>query len=187
MKMLQFYDAEQVDELVWPENYQQVTEDSPALAIFTDFRTHVPLVIDSSVRALDAEQHMFEAHVRLKLVVDKNNAFMGVVALEDLDKQEIMKKVVQGHKREDLRVTDMMRPKQTLKVIDYEELKTAHVSHVIAALQKYGHQHCLVVDRVKHQIRGLVSASDIARKLKIAIAVHESPKFTELYLAAVHR
>lgn len=187
MKALQFYDAETIDELVWPENYQQITEESPALAIFTDFETHQPLVIDASVKASDAEQHMYEAHVRLKLVVDKNNTFLGVVALEDLDKQEVMKKVVKGHQREDLRVTDMMRPKQDLKVIDYEELKHAHVSDVIAALRRYGHQHCIVVDRERHQIRGLVSASDIARKLKIQIPVHESPKFTELYLAAVSR
>ncbi len=187
MKELELYDAEQVDELVWPENYQQITEDSPALAIFTDFESHQPIVIDSSVKALDAVQHMFEAHVRLKLVVDKNDKFLGVVSLHDLDEQEIMKKVVQGYRREDLLVTNMMRPKQDLKVIDYEELKHAHVSHVISALQKYGHQHCLVVDRVNHLIRGLVSASDIARKLKIAVAVHESPKFTELYLAAVSR
>ncbi len=187
MKNLQFYDAEQVDELVWPDSYQQVTEDSSALVIFTDFRTHQPLVIDSAVRASDAEQHMREAHVRLKLVVDKNDVFMGVVSMDDLDKQEIMKKVVKGYRREDLRVTDMMRPKQDLKVIDYEELKHAQVSQVITALKKYGYQHCLVVDRVNHQIRGLVSASEIARKLKIAIAVHEAPKFTELYLAAVQR
>ncbi len=187
MKTLQFYDVEQIDELVWPEDYQQVTEDSPALAIFTDFETHQPLVIDCSVKALDAEQHMFESHVRLKLVVDKDDKFMGVVALGDLDKQEVMKKVVQGYRREDLRVTDMMRSKQDLKVIDYAELKNAHVSDVISALKRYGHQHCVVVDREKHQIRGLVSASDIARKLKIAIPVHESPKFTELYLAAVSR
>ena len=187
MKTLQFYDAEQVDELVWPENYQQVTEDSSALAIFTDFQTHQPLVIDSAIKASDAEQHMLGAHVRLKLVVDKNNTFLGVVSMDDLDKQEVMKKVVQGYRREDLRVTHMMRSKQDLKVIDYEELKNAHVSDVIAALKKYGHQHCLVVDRVNHQIRGLVSASEIARKLKIAVAVHETPKFTELYLASVSR
>ena len=187
MKNIALYDADQVDHLVWPENFKHLDGESPATEIFTDFRLHEPLVIDADTLALDAEQMMKRSHVRLKLVIDRNDEFVGVLALEDLSDSEVIKKVANGFKRDELRVTDMMRRKQNLKVFEYEDLALMKVNEVLDVLRQYGHQHCLVVERNEHQIRGIISASDIARKLKIAISIQQPPKFTELYLASLHR
>jgi CBS domain containing-hemolysin-like protein len=81
----------------------------------------------------------------------------------------------------------MMRKRQDLKVFDYADLDLMTVADVLTVLKLSGHQHCLVVEREKHQIRGVISASDIARKLKMDISIQQPPKFAELYLSSLHR
>lgn len=56
MKNIELYSAEKVDKLVWPDTYRQITEDSPASSILTDFKLHEPLVIDASTKAMDAKE-----------------------------------------------------------------------------------------------------------------------------------
>jgi hypothetical protein len=86
----------------------EISEDSPCLNVFTDFKIHRPLVIESSTRAYLVEELMLKAHVRLKLVVEKDGHF----------------------------------------------------------LHGYTYQHCLVIDTNSNRVRGLISVSDIARRLK---------------------
>ncbi|MDF1691490.1 MAG: CBS domain-containing protein [Zhongshania sp.] len=187
MKQFGLYDADRVDQLAHPENFDQLNGDSPAMVVFTDFKVHEPMVIDATTSALEAENMMKRSHVRLKLVVDEYGSFLGVVALEDLSDSEMIKKVADGYNREELQVNDMMRKRQDLKVFDFRELELMTVSDVLDVLRQYGHQHCLVVERSHHQIRGVISASDIARKLKMDVSIQRPPKFAELYLSSLHR
>lgn len=187
MKHFALYDAERIDQLVRPEYFEKVSRDSSAMQVFTDFRVYEPLVIDATTTAVEAENMMKRSHVRLKLVIDENGSFKGVVALEDLSNAEIIKKVAEGYNREELQVADMMRKRQDLKVFDFHELEAMTVYDVLVVLRQYGHQHCLVVEREHHQIRGVISASDIARKLKMDISIQQPPKFAELYLSSLHR
>lgn len=187
MRHFELYEADQVDQLVRPENFQEISGDSPATVVFTDFKVFEPLVIDASSSAVDAETMMRRSHVRLKLVIDEHGSFVGVIALEDLSSSEIIKKVANGYNREELQVADMMRKRQDLKVFDYSDLEVMSVNDVLVVLKQFGHQHCLVVEREKHQIRGVISASDIARKLKMDISIQQPPKFAELYLSSLHR
>ncbi|WP_269620657.1 CBS domain-containing protein [Zhongshania sp. BJYM1] len=187
MRHFELYEADQVDQLVRPENFQEISGDSPATVVFTDFKVFEPLVIESSSSAVDAETMMRRSHVRLKLVIDEHGSFVGVIALEDLSSSEIIKKVANGYNREELQVADMMRKRQYLKVFDYSDLEVMSVNDVLMVLKQSGHQHCLVVEREKHQIRGVISASDIARKLKMDISIQQPPKFAELYLSSLHR
>jgi CBS domain containing-hemolysin-like protein len=187
MKQFSLYDADRVDQLVRPAYFEQLSGDSSAMVVFTDFRVYEPLVIDGTTTAIEAENMMKRSHVRLKLVIDSHGSFQGVIALDDLSNSEIIKKVAEGYNREELQVADMMRKRQDLKVFDFHELETMTVSDVLEVLRQYGHQHCLVVEREHHQIRGVISASDIARKLKMDISIQRPPKFAELYLSSLHR
>jgi CBS domain containing-hemolysin-like protein len=187
MRHFELYDADRIDQLVHPENFQEIDADSPAMLVFTDFRVTEPLVIDATTTAIEAERMMKRSHVRLKLVLDESELFLGMIALDDLSDSEIIKKVAGGYNREELQVSDMMRKRQDLKVFDFSELETMTVGDVLRVLQEYGHQHCLVVERHLHQIRGVISASDIARKLKMDISIQRPPKFAELYLSSLHR
>ena len=187
MRHFDLYDADQVDQLVHPENFQKISSGSSEKVIFTDFAEHEPLVIEASSSAIEAENMMRRSHVRLKLVIDEHGLFLGVIALEDLSDGEIIKKVAKGYNRDELQVADMMRKRQDLKVFDYADLDLMTVADVLTVLKLSGHQHCLVVEREKHQIRGVISASDIARKLKMDISIQQPPKFAELYLSSLHR
>jgi len=70
MPKLTLYPVVSVDELVYPEQSPRYTLESRAMQFFTDFYTIEPLVIDSSVSAIEARNTMIKTHVRMKLVVD---------------------------------------------------------------------------------------------------------------------
>lgn len=185
MKNIALHDVEQVDELVWLDTYQGISLNSPALSIMTDFKKQKPLIIDADTLASEAEKMMLKAHVRLKIVVNQDNKLIGVVSLENLNSQEMMKKVNGGSERLDLLVSDFMLPKKDLKVINFSELENATVGDIVEVLKSNGLQHCLVVDRVAHQIRGIVSASDLARGLSIPMNLTVNPTFLDVF-NAVH-
>lgn len=181
MKNISFIAIDQIDELAWPTEHQEITKDSSALEIFTDFAEYIPLVIESSMLATEALALMQKAHVRLKLVLDENDHFIGVVSLDDLNRQELVKKLSSGYKREELLVTDFMRPRKDLKAFDYAELANTTIGTVINTLKNTGQQHCLVIDTDNHQIRGIISASDIARKLKLNIDIKNRSSFSHVF------
>jgi len=186
MNNLAFFDTETIDELAWPTNPNQLTVDSPALDFFTDFTEHQPLVIDVSTSALEAQTLMKKAHVWLKVVVNANNHFLGVVSLDELRNQEILKRTSKGLKREELTLTDFMRHRNELKALSFDDLQNATIGCVIKMLQDSGQQHCLVIDRGEHQIRGIFSSSEIARRLKLPLDVDNRASFASLYKQIKH-
>jgi hypothetical protein len=54
---------------------------------------------------------------------------------------------------------------------------------VIHHLKDSGQQHCLVVDKQANKIRGIFSASDISRKLKLPINVQDKSNFYKVFTA----
>lgn len=187
MKNVTLYSPDRTDHLIWPADFLEISESSAALAVFTDFRQHEPAVIDAGTNALDAEQIMRRSHQRLKLVLNSQGEFIGIVSLENLSDHEIIKKVANGHNRNELEVVDMMQRRDQLKVLDYHDLEVMTVADVLELLKQYGHEHCLVVERSQHEIRGVISAREIARQLSIPLSISRPPKFAELYLAAIRR
>ncbi|WP_445947119.1 CBS domain-containing protein [Shewanella sp.] len=183
IKKLALYAVEKIDQLAWPENYSDFSIKSPALTIFTDFTQVEPVVIEQSTSAVDVEYLMKKAHVRLKLVIDEAEQFIGLVTSDLLNHQEIMKKVSQGFVREQLSVIDFMVEKSALKAIDYGDLCHARIGDVVDTLHDAGEQHCLVVDHENHSIRGVLSANDIAKRLKLAVDVSTSTSFSVIFKA----
>ena len=181
MKKLALYPVEKIDELTSPEAHEDISVLSSAVNIFTDFKKVTPLVIESNSSAVEVESLMQKSHVKLKLVINKNNEFLGLISFESLHNQEILKRVAEGHQREQLTVTDFMIPKDRLKAIDYDDLIYAKIGDVIETLKSAGQQHCLVVDRKHHAIRGVLSANDIARRLKLAVDVSTPTSFATIF------
>lgn len=187
MKHIALYDADRTDHLIWPEECPAFSETSPALTVFTDFRQHEPSVIDASTLALDAEHIMRRTHQRLKLVLNAGGEFIGILSIDDLSEHELIKKVASGLSRNELLVGEMMQRREHLKVLDYHDLAQMSVKDVLELLQQYGFEHCLVVERERHEIRGIISAREIARQLKIPLSITRPPNFAELYLEAIRR
>ena len=186
MKTLNLFNIETIDHIVTPEDFAEITLDSPAQSILTDFKYHKALVIDWSTKAVEAQLLMQKAHVNMKLVLDENKRICGVVTNQNVSNQELVKLVMQGDTREEILVTDVMQPRVELKALDYDEISTSTVRQVLNTLESNALQHCLVVEHSQHQIRGLISSSDIARKLHISINANAAPTFADIFVAIHH-
>ena len=176
MHSIPLFSVSDIAHLVQPEEFHELTLNSSALEIFTDFKKHVPLTIDGSLPATDVEAQMRKAHVKMKLVVDAANEFIGTISLDDLDEQHFMQRIAAGSLRHEILVSDLMQSKEHIMALSLDDLERASIGDVIKALQKHGQQHCLVVDRSGRQIRGLISASDVARRLHIPIRIERIPE-----------
>ncbi len=186
MKHLTLFYTEKNDELARPPRSHEITADSPAMEIFTDFSEHKPLVIDSSTSAVEAETLMHKTHLKLIVVVDESEHFLGIVSLDDLNSQSFIRKLSEGYQRSDLLVTDFMKPKSQLKAFDYSELFTAKIHDIIDAQKSSGEQLCLVIDREMHQIRGIFSSNEIAKRLDIPVKIEKTPTFAHIFKAIGH-
>lgn len=183
MKKVNLLPLDQVEHLVQPEDFHEVTVDSPALTIFTDFKKHMPRVIEADTPAVQASYLMKKAHVRLQLVVDKGNELIGTISLKELDGQHLQILQNQGISRQSIIVRDLMIPRSQQKVVDYQQLVDANIGDVLDALQLNGTLHCLVVDREEHHIRGIIAASDIARRLHVPIEIEKPATFVDIFRA----
>jgi len=182
MSKLHIYSTSPMDELQYPIIPHLIDENSSALEVFTDFNDITPLVVDSSMHADDAERLMISSHVKLKFVVDKYDHFLGIVSIDDLNSQHVAQMMTAGYSRELLTVKDFMQPREKLKAFAYEEICHASIREVIEALEVSGQKHCLVIDQLNNKIRGIISASDIIRTLKLPLRIEHQPSFSFFYL-----
>lgn len=181
MSTLNLYPTTEVDDLAWPEEMEGLTMESPALNFFTDFKEVMPLVVESTVPAIEAKRLMRKTHVRLKFVLNDSGQFVGIISADDLIDRIIMQKVSEGMKRGEIELSDFMTPKRDLKALDYQEVVKASISEVVCKLKSSGEQHCLVVDRDNHKIKGIFSASDISRKLHLPIDIQDKSSFYKVF------
>lgn len=183
MKKIPLISADAISDLAWPQPDEEVTVNSPALDVFTDFTRTKPLVIDADTKAVDTERLMQKAHVRLKVVVDHETRFLGIISLQDLNSQQMVIKISEGEKREELCVVDFMQPRSRLKGLEFSDLSKASILEVIKALKDSPQQHCIVVDKDQRRLRGIISASDIVRKLRLPLNLLNDPSFADIYKA----
>ena len=180
MHTLPLYKTESIDKLAWPVISRTVSLHSPAMAVFTDFKQHKPHVIDEMAPATKLEKIMMQAHVKMMLVVDHQGTFIGIVTADDIDDQKIMQKVSAGMDRDSLKTSDFMRSKTSLMAFDFDELTRSSVGDIVETLKNNQHHHCLVLDRHSHEVRGVISVSDIARQLQLPIDISLRPSFSRL-------
>lgn len=181
MNKFNFYSASNIDELVWPEEIEAASLETGALEFLTDFHTTKPFVIESSMPAIDVKSIMIIAHVRFKFVLNKSSQFLGVISADDLIDRRILQKESEGIKRDEILVTDLMRPKKNLVALDFDELSRASIGDVIEVLKDIGQQHCLVVEVDTNRVRGIFSASDISRMLHLSIDIQDRSSFYKVF------
>ncbi|MDR0781277.1 MAG: CBS domain-containing protein [Pseudomonadales bacterium] len=180
MKQLKLFNLDHAHGIRHPSADTQITLRSPAAVIFTDFDVHVPVVIEASASAVDVEGLMQRAHVKLMLVLDAQERFIGVISLADLSEDRIIRAVAGGSHRAEVQVQDLMQPRAQLHALGYEELHHATVHDVLYTLREERAQHALVVDAQSQEVRGLISASDVARKLRLPVPLGSVLEFSEV-------
>lgn len=181
MKNMTLYPLNHINELAWPEQDEALSLNSPALEFFTDFETVQPRVIEVATSALDARKVMMTTHVRLLLVVNHRSHFVGVISADDLIERKIVQRVSEGYRRDEIDVADLMTPKQQLTALDIAAVNKATISDIIRVLKNVHQQHCLVIDSEAARIRGIFSASDISRKLKLYIDTDHRFDFNKVF------
>ena len=157
---------------------ERVRIDSPALAVMTDLRQIPAATIDLEAPLDAANRFMIRRGVRLLLVTDDSRQVLGLITSNDvLGEKPVQFALERGIKRQEIRVRDIMTPRERLEVLLHADLVRAEVGHIVATLKHTGRQHALVIDvsddgKVQ-TVRGIYSASQIARQLGVSIQTTE--------------
>ncbi len=160
------------DHIARPEELHEYTLDTDAIEVMTDFEKVQPLMMEQDVSIDEARQMMRKVHVRSVLVIDKDENFRGLLTLADLESRSALSIATSaGLKRDDISIREVMTPRERLHAIPFSEINHASIGDLMRTLQHTGTPHMLVVDMVKHEIRGVIASSDIARRLKIPVDI----------------
>ena len=161
----------------------RVTPESPAVQVMTDLARVAPASIRREAPLGAANQFMITRGVRLLLVTDDDVSVLGVITASDLLSERPMRVASErGLRRDELTVGDVMTRAEQVEVIDYAEVASARVGHVLETLRRAGRQHALVVDfdeiparrplelpSRRPMVRGIFSLSQLARQLGVAV------------------
>ncbi|WP_240503664.1 MULTISPECIES: CBS domain-containing protein [Pseudoalteromonas] len=125
---------------------------------------------------------MINGHVRSKLVIDHDETFLGVVNSRDLTGRNV-RSIAQkrSQSRSDLCVEDVMTSKADLHALPYSDIEEAKIEDILETLKEIGQQHVLLVGG-DGGLRGMISASDIAKSLHIPVNIFQKAhSFKEIF------
>lgn len=155
-----------------------VTVSAYALEVMTDLRFVPVATIRPSIGLELASQQMISRGVRLLLVADDADHLVGLITARDLAGERPAEAMAR-HNIPFTQVTvgQVMTAAADIEAMLLDEVLHARVGDIIATLKHSGRQHALVVesDAFSGQpaIRGIFSASQIARQLGIAASPEE--------------
>lgn len=175
-----------VDHLLSPESINQLVNlRSPAVEVMTDFSAVSPVTILESIAIDEALERMKSQHVRMLFVTSAAGKFCGVITAQDIMGNKVMV-YMSSHSvgREEVNVSHIMLDKLHLRSLTFDQVQHSRIGDIMLTLKSSGDQHLLVVDESSlgiKRIRGIISASDISRKLKVGFDVmYEAKSFAEI-------
>jgi CBS-domain-containing membrane protein len=130
---------------------------------------------------------MIERHVRLLFVLDPQAAIVGVITATDLLGEKPMR-FMQSHgvARTDISVADLMTPASMLEAIPLQDVSQMRVGHIVATHKAVRRQHLMVAEDNGRRVRGLFSASQVARQLGLEVqTVEVAQTFADIEAALV--
>lgn len=187
MKNLHMYITADVDELASPVKRLEWNWDTPAVEFLKDFSQIRPIVVDTAISTDELKALMLGIRETVLPLEDRQGHFVGVIGLDDISDQVLMRRQAEGYQRQEIQVSDLMTRRQDLPALDWREVVSASISDVVKALQKSGKKECLVIDHRTHRIRGLFSVSDISRKLRQPIEISDSASFYRVFAPVSNR
>jgi len=163
-----------IDEIQRPDSEENVDLYSPALEVMTDFSATRPLMVEQNTGILAAKELMQKIHVRLMLVIDSQESFRGVISLSDLSSVKVMQsRAGTGLSVNELTVAEVMTPRDALHAIDIQKIHRSNIGDIVATMRAFGDQHLLVLDSRRSLIRGIISTTDISRRLHVPVDISE--------------
>jgi DeoR family transcriptional regulator, catabolite repression regulator len=189
---LRVQDTSDVDHLLSPAQVRpQPTLRSPALDVMTDFVETAPVTVSGQLGVEDALEWMKSQHVRMLFVVNEKDQFVGVITARDIAGTRVMAYAQQnGIARSEVLVRHIMHDKAHIRGLTFEQVSGATIGDLMLTMQGSGDQHVVVIDEgyvgVK-RVRGVISASDISRLLKVSFEVmYEAKTFAEIEKIVAH-
>ena len=163
----------------------KATLDDTAVNVMTDLTRLTAVIILPGDTVDEAQRRMVQRGVRLLLVVDQDRKVVGLITATDiLGEKPVLAASERGLRREEVMVRDVMTPQERLEVLGMADVRAAKVGHIVATLKKAGRQHAVVVEhdaKGRQTVRGLFSATQIARQLGVAIQTSEVARtFSEI-------
>ena len=162
--------ASRVAELPLP----RVTLDDAAFEVMTDLKQVPAATTTPEESIVEARRVMMRRGVRLLFVVDATGTVQGVLTATDLLGEKPVRFMQErGIAHADVRVGDIMTPASMLEAIAFQDLASMLVGHVVATMRAVRRQHLMVSEDGGRRIRGLFSATRIARQLGVDLNTTE--------------
>ena len=165
----------------------RVTLDDPAFSVMTDLR-EVSAATTRPEESIDAAHaQMIRRAVRLLFVLDPGGSVTGVITATDLLGEKPVRFMQdRGVSHAEILVEDIMTPASMLEALPLVDIAQMRVGHIVATLKKVGRKHLMVTEDGGRRVRGLFSASQIARQLGVELQTFEVAKsFAEVEAALV--
>jgi len=167
---------------------QNVKLGDPAVNVMTDLRSVSVVNVRTMTRLDKANAKMIRYGVRTLLVLDDSEKVTGVLTATDvLGDKPVRFLQEMGGTHADILVRDVMTVQRDLEVLKLDDVLDAKVGDILATLKVAGRQHAMVVEESEdgsHNVRGLFSATQIARQMGVQINTAEVVKvFAEIEAA----
>ena len=170
-----------------PTPVARVTLDDPALSVMTDLHDR-PAVATTPAETIDrAHLLMVQGGVRLLFVVGPDGVLAGVITATDILGEKPMRLVQDRRVRhEEILVSDVMTAAAHLQALSIEEVAQMRVGHIVETFKQVGRQHLIVAEEGGRRVRGLFSASQVARQLGFEVRTTEVARtFADIEAALV--
>lgn len=166
----------------------RVTLEDTAMSVMTDLKNVSVVTVRAKTPMDKAHAKMKRYGVRTLLVLDEADKVLGLLTTTDiLDEKPMRFLQHMGGTHADILVRDIMTPQRELEVLHFHDVSIAKVGHILATLKAAGRQHAMVVEERENfpqAIRGIFSATQIARQLGVQIQITEFARtFAEIEVA----
>ena len=165
----------------------RVTLDDPAFSVMTDLR-EVSAATTRPEETIDAaHSQMIRRGVRLLFVLERDGTVAGVLTATDLLGEKPMRFMqARGVSHAEIQVEDIMTPASMLEALSILDAAQMRVGHIVATLKAVGRKHLMVSEEGGRRVRGLFSASQVARQLGIEVQTFEvASTFADIEAALV--
>ena len=165
----------------------RVTLDDPAFSVMTDLREVRAATTTPGELMSRAHAQMIQRGVRLLFVVDREHSIVGVITATDLLGEKPMRFMQsRGVAHNEIQVSDIMTPASMLEAIPLQDVAQMRVGHIVATHKAVRRQHIMVAEDGGRRVRGLFSASQVARQLGLELDTMEvAQTFADIEAALV--
>ena len=170
-----------------PQPPERVTLDDPAFAVMTDLREVSAVTTRPDESMHDAHALMLQRRVRLLFVLEAGGVIAGVITATDLLGEKPMRFMQgRGVAHREITVADIMTPASMLEAMSVQDVAQMRVGHIVATLKAVHRQHLMVAEEGGTRVRGLFSASQLARQLGMQLTTFEvASTFADIEAALV--